>query len=70
MGDSKKKGRGPGRTTRDDWIRVALDTLISDGEEQVKVLVLPKSSIARGRRFTGIFRTVRICWTVCWSIGG
>lgn len=36
----KKKGRGPGRTTREDWIQVALDTLISDGEEKVKVLVL------------------------------
>jgi AcrR family transcriptional regulator len=40
MNVSKKKHRGPGRTTRQDWIRIALDTLVSDGVEQVKVLVL------------------------------
>jgi AcrR family transcriptional regulator len=34
------RGRGPGRTTRDDWIQIALDTLISEGVENVKVLVL------------------------------
>lgn len=38
--DSKPRGRGPGRTTREDWIQIALDTLISDGVESVKVLVL------------------------------
>jgi len=37
---SKPHGRGPGRTTRDDWIRVALDILISDGVDSVKVLTL------------------------------
>ncbi len=40
MGNVQKKGRGPGRTTREDWVQVALDTLIADGVEQVKVLVL------------------------------
>lgn len=40
---AKKKetrGRGPGRTTREDWMQIALDTLISDGVEAVKVLAL------------------------------
>ena len=32
--------RGPGRTTREDWMQIALDTLISDGVDSVKVLVL------------------------------
>lgn len=41
MGDNtKSRGRGPGRTTRDDWIRIALDTLVSEGVENIKVLVL------------------------------
>ena len=39
----KSPGRGPGRTTREDWIRVALDTLISDGVDSVKVLTLADS---------------------------
>lgn len=34
------KTRGPGRTTREDWIRIAMDTLISDGVENVKVVLL------------------------------
>jgi len=32
--------RGPGRTSREDWIRAAIDTLISEGVDQVKVLSL------------------------------
>ncbi|SPH27327.1 hypothetical protein ASD8599_03793 [Ascidiaceihabitans donghaensis] len=41
MQDGKKAGgRGPGRTTRQDWLTAALDTLISEGEDQVKVLSL------------------------------
>lgn len=36
----KSQGRGPGRTTREDWIQTALDTLISDGVDSVKVLSL------------------------------
>lgn len=35
-----KRVRGPGRTSRDDWMKVALDTLISDGVDSVKVSVL------------------------------
>jgi len=38
--DNKLRGRGPGRTTREDWIQIALDTLISEGVDSVKVLVL------------------------------
>ncbi len=34
------KGRGQQRHTREDWIRTALDTLISEGVENVKILVL------------------------------
>lgn len=39
---SKKnpKGRGPQRHTKEDWIQTALDTLISEGVENVKVLLL------------------------------
>jgi AcrR family transcriptional regulator len=41
MGEADKhKGRGPGRTARKDWVNIALDTLISEGVENVKVLVL------------------------------
>lgn len=36
----KKRGRGKQRHTRDDWIQIALDTLISEGVENVKVLAL------------------------------
>lgn len=38
--DEKPRVRGPGRTTRDDWIQIALDTLISEGVDSVKVLTL------------------------------
>jgi len=36
----KPRTRGPGRTTREDWLRSALDVLISDGVDSVKVLTL------------------------------
>ena len=37
----RKRGvRGPGRTNREDWLNTAMDTLISEGVEQVKVLTL------------------------------
>ena len=36
----KPHTRGPGRTSREDWINTALDTLISDGIDSVKVLSL------------------------------
>lgn len=38
--EKKGRGRGPGRTTREHWIQAALDTLISEGVENVKVLLL------------------------------
>ncbi|SHJ71227.1 transcriptional regulator, TetR family [Shimia gijangensis] len=34
---TKKNVRGPQRTSRDDWVTAALDTLISDGVDSVKV---------------------------------
>ena len=42
-GESRTSGRrvrAAQRTTREDWIRTALDTLISDGNDSVKVSVL------------------------------
>lgn len=36
----KTRGRGPGRTTREDWLDAALDTLVSEGVDSVKVLSL------------------------------
>lgn len=39
-GEEKRRGRGPGRTTREDWLRIALETLISDGIDRVRVLDL------------------------------
>lgn len=42
------RGRGPRRTTREDWIQAALDTLISEGVDSVKVLLIAeKLSCAR-----------------------
>jgi len=38
--ESQSRGRGPGRTTREDWLQSALDTLISEGVDSVKVLTL------------------------------
>lgn len=38
--DKATRVRGPGRTTREDWMQIALDTLISDGVDAVKVLAL------------------------------
>lgn len=32
-----KPGRGPQKTTREDWIKAALETLVSEGVDQVKV---------------------------------
>ena len=34
---AKARGRGPGRTQRKDWIQVALDTLVSEGVDSIKV---------------------------------
>lgn len=37
----KKMGvRGPARTTREDWLNTALDTLVTEGVDQVKVATL------------------------------
>ena len=36
----KSRGRGPGRTAREDWLQSALDTLVSEGVDSVKVLTL------------------------------
>lgn len=42
------RSRGPQRTSREDWIEAALDTLISEGVDQVKVTVIAeKLSCAR-----------------------
>lgn len=38
--ENKPRARGPSRTSREDWIQIALDTLISDGVDSVKVLTL------------------------------
>lgn len=38
--DRKQGVRGPGRTTREDWLEVALETLVKEGVDQVKVLTL------------------------------
>ena len=40
--EPKRRGRGPGRTSREDWIRVALDTLVSEGIDRVRVLELAR----------------------------
>lgn len=41
MNSENKLGvRGPGRTTREDWLKTALDTLVSEGVDHVKVLSL------------------------------
>ena len=37
---SGKRVRGEQRTTREDWVQTALDTLVSDGVDSVKVSVL------------------------------
>ncbi|TDK50564.1 TetR/AcrR family transcriptional regulator [Antarcticimicrobium luteum] len=38
----RKRGRGPGRTTREDWLRVALEVLVTDGIDGVRVLDLAR----------------------------
>lgn len=38
--EPQSRVRGPGRTTREDWLRSALDTLVSEGVDQVKILTL------------------------------
>lgn len=38
--EHKSNRRGPGRTIRQDWVNAALDTLVCEGAEQVKVLTL------------------------------
>lgn len=36
----KRRVRGPGRTSRQDWINVAMSTLIEEGVDEVKVMAL------------------------------
>jgi len=40
---ANQRGRGPQRTSRQDWIDAALKILISEGVEQVKVLALAEN---------------------------
>lgn len=42
MKDVAAEGLNGGRTTREDWLNLALDILVSDGVEKVKVLTLAK----------------------------
>lgn len=58
MADKKTKtrSRGPGRTSREDWINIALDTLISEGVENVKVLVLAEKLDCARSSFYWFFR--------------
>ncbi|GAB4270855.1 MAG: TetR/AcrR family transcriptional regulator [Pararhodobacter sp.] len=37
---TEKRTRGPGRTSREDWLASALDTLVSEGVDSVKVMTL------------------------------
>ena len=38
--DTERKTRGPGRTSRDDWMQAALAVLIAEGVDSVKILAL------------------------------
>lgn len=45
------------KATRDDWIRVALDTLVSEGVDQVKILTLSKKIDVSRSSFYWYFRS-------------
>lgn len=55
-GTASRHVRGPQKTTRDDWIAAALDTLISDGVEHVRVQDLGKKLDCARSSFYGYFR--------------
>jgi len=38
--EEKINVRGPGRTSKADWINIAMQTLVEEGIDQVKVLTL------------------------------
>lgn len=54
--DEKTKVRGPGRTTKEDWINIALSTLINEGIEQVKILTLANKLNCARSSFYWYFR--------------
>ncbi|MFK8076954.1 MAG: TetR/AcrR family transcriptional regulator [Granulosicoccus sp.] len=54
--DLKTRVRGPGRTTKEDWINTALHTLINEGVEQVKVLTLANKLNCARSSFYWYFR--------------
>ena len=39
---SAAEGAGPGRSTREDWLRLALQTLIRDGIDRVKIQIMAR----------------------------
>lgn len=43
MNDLIEKTSGDARTSREDWLKLAMDTLVSDGVEQVKILNLAQT---------------------------
>lgn len=43
MNDLIEKTTGDARTSREDWLKLAMDTLVSDGVEQVKILNLAQT---------------------------
>ena len=47
---------GNTKVTREDWLNVALDLLVSEGVGEVKV-------------FTGISKAAKTCLQHCWKIG-
>ncbi|HID67633.1 MAG TPA: TetR/AcrR family transcriptional regulator [Roseibacterium sp.] len=55
-GPDKPHTRGPGRTSREDWITTALDTLISEGIDSVKVLTLAQKLDCARSSFYWYFR--------------
>ncbi len=54
--DLKTRVRGPGRTTKEDWINIALHTLITEGVEQVKILTLANKLNCARSSFYWYFR--------------
>ncbi|WP_299850999.1 TetR/AcrR family transcriptional regulator [uncultured Roseovarius sp.] len=59
MQKSEKRGRGQGRTTRQDWIDTALQILVAKGEESVKVLNLAEALGTTRSSFYWFFKNRR-----------
>lgn len=60
---------GGGRSTKEDWLNLAKETLIGEGIDQVKIQVMAKKLRVSRSSFYWFSKAFRTCRISCWITG-